>query len=277
MSMRALLRAELIKLALRKGTYVGYALVVFPVGLMAIGARHFEHQFRRQISEDFVVAGPVVTAPFIPYSILLPTFLVLVPMIVAMVGGTMIAGETSTGTLRALLARPVRRSAVLLAKFLTAAAYAITVTFFVGLLGWVIGWLVFGRGDLIMPQHGLAAIGEHEAVRRLALAYSFAAVGMIAVVSIALLVSTLTKAPWIALVIAVGIVIVSPMVAEIEYFESIRPYLLTTNLMVYMDLFEGPGPLDWATIGTKLGYLGAYIVVPLIAALVIFQRKDVLC
>ena len=37
------------------------------------------------------------------------------------------------------------------------------------------------------------------------------------------------------------------------------------------------GAIDWAKVGTSLSYLAAYIVLPAILAMIIFQRKDVLC
>ena len=123
--------------------------------------------------------------PAAALALVLPVFL---PVAVAVVAGDSIAGEASAGTLRYLLARPVGRTRLLVAKlvsvitFTLVAVVAVTVTSYatgVLILGpsraaavgtAPAGWLRFDRAGRRRRAHGRAAgrRGHHVAVRHAA-------------------------------------------------------------------------------------------------------------
>lgn len=268
----------MVKLFRRRGTYVGYVLVLIPVVLVSLAASHMARELQRGLGDDFVVAGNPISAAFVTRMVMVPNFVMLVPMIVAMIAGTMVAGEASTGTLRATLVRPVSRGAVLTAKFIVSWLYGVTVSLFVGGTAAAIGYIFFGGGELFALEWGpFAFVEEREAWLRLGAAYGIAAGAMLAIAAIALFVSTLTSAPWISLVVTMGAIIITPLLAAIPSLEIIHPYLLTTNLVLFADVFSDPDVVDWGKIATKGLYLGAYTAVFLAGAYVAFARKDMLC
>jgi ABC-2 type transport system permease protein len=237
-----------------------------------------EHQFKRGIGDNFVVAGHAVTAATIVRTAMVPNFALIIPMIVAMIAGTMIAGEASAGTLRGVLARPVSRSQVLTAKFLASAIYALSVTLFTGVTAALIGLIIFGHGDLMWIEWGpFVTMSEGEAWVRLAESYALAGGALLAVSAIAFLVSTLTNAPWIALAATMGVIIICPLVSAIPGWEGAAPYLLTSNLMIFRDVLQDPDTVNWGGIAIKGLHLAVYIIVPLAGAYLIFGKKDVLC
>ncbi len=147
-----------------------------------------------------------------------------------------------------------------------------------GLLSTAGGYAVFGRGDLIVMDFqgsSLGVLAEPQALVRLALGYGLGAVAMMAIASLALLLSVVCDNPLTAAGVTVAILLVFQALRLMPYFEWLQPYLVTEYISVYREAFAGA--IDWAKVGSSLSYLAAYIVLPAILAMIIFQRKDVLC
>ena len=90
--------------------------------------------------------------PLAALAIVLPLFL---PIAVAVVAGDSIAGEAQAGTLRYLLARPVGRTRLLVAKLVAVLAFVVVTVVVVAGVGYVIGpklaALNFSRASLLNP------------------------------------------------------------------------------------------------------------------------------
>ncbi len=124
MKLRQLLTIELHKLRAQRGTYASYAVLAALVGLIVWGTWRYgpPHALQSALGDQFVVGGKEVAGPLIPLLLLeFPVAVhVLIPLLIAVATGGLVAGEKQAGTLRTILVRPVRRAAVLGAK-LTAA------------------------------------------------------------------------------------------------------------------------------------------------------------
>src|SRR5215217_6694133 len=79
--------------------------------------------------------------PLAALAIVLPLFL---PIAVAVVAGDSIAGEAQAGTLRYLLARPVGRTRLLVAKLVAVMAFALLALLVVAATSYVLGVLLLG-------------------------------------------------------------------------------------------------------------------------------------
>jgi len=77
----------------------------------------------------------------------LPLFL---PLAVAAISADTIAGEANLGTLRYLLAVPVRRSRMLAVKYAAVAIFAFAATLLVALVGLLVGLALFGGGPVTL-------------------------------------------------------------------------------------------------------------------------------
>ena len=77
--------------------------------------------------------------------------LFLLPLMAAMVGGFMLAGEAEKGTMRTMLLRPVRRGSVLMAKWVTGMLYLAVVLAMVLAAGIISGWAFFGIKPMLIP------------------------------------------------------------------------------------------------------------------------------
>jgi ABC-2 type transport system permease protein len=96
---------------------------------------------------------------------------------------------------------------------------------------------------------------------------------LLAVTSIGVLLSTTTRNSAAAVVGTVGIVILLLIVSQIPGLESLKPYLLNEQFENWHGLLRTP--TDWAPIAHSAWVCALYAVPSLIAAYLVFLRRDV--
>jgi len=288
--MLAAWRVELTKFYRHRSTYAGFVLLLGMSSLVVWGAakdarnqeRRFKARVEASLGGEFIVAGKVTTAVLVPRLILfakLPVY-VFVASFVAMAAGGAIASEYSTGTLRTLLARPVRRTYVVLAKWLVNAGHAVSLTMFLGASGVALGYVFLGGGDLTwvdMQGGGFQIVPELEALRNLTWAYLLQGLSMIAVASIALCVSCAVGRSATAAGITVAFLLLSGMVGALpfESFEKVQPYLLTTHMAAFEHVLDKH--VDWVQIRNAALWVGGYAATALLGAIAIMNRREIKC
>jgi ABC-2 type transport system permease protein len=95
--------------------------------------------------------------PAAALALVLPIFL---PVAVAVVAGDAVAGESAVGTLRYLLVRPVRRTALLGAKLVSVIAFVVVTVAAVAGSSYVVGVSLFGAGDPVAVVNAIPRIGD---------------------------------------------------------------------------------------------------------------------
>jgi len=281
MRLYTLLRCELVKMFAQRGTFVGYGLLAAFCGLFVWGVWAAGPPMRdvgNQFGDDFVVGGTVLSGPMIPYLLLdvIPVAVnVFLPLLVSMIAGGLIAGEAQRGTLRTMLTRPVHRWVVVIAKALAGFAHAGTLVAFLGAFSLALGYIVFGRGDILVIGDRLTILAEPDALQRLALAYGVTVLTMCAVAAIALFCSSIFVNPLTAAGVTVGFLIVSAALTVIPYFDWLAPYLLTKHFSVYGEFFDKT--TDWQKVWTDLTYVAAYALAAVVGTTAVFVRRDITC
>jgi ABC-2 type transport system permease protein len=95
--------------------------------------------------------------PAAALALVMPVFL---PVAVAVVAGDSIAGEASTGTLRYLLARPVGRTRLLVAKLISVTVYVLVVVVVVVAAAVTVTVTAYATGVLLLGPSRAAAVGQ---------------------------------------------------------------------------------------------------------------------
>ena len=168
----------------------------------------------------------------------------LLPIIVAMEGGSQIAGETSDGTLQLLLARPLSVTRLFFTKIGIAFGFtALTVGVFL-IIALTLGLLTVGWGDLNLypgvlqmtdrPQH----LTQDEALRSFLLAWPAATLALSAPLALSFLVSTWVHSPVNAVGISVSLYLILYVISEVHFFLELRPYLFTSYMAFWRELFQ---------------------------------------
>ncbi|SFP35016.1 ABC-2 type transport system permease protein [Geodermatophilus dictyosporus] len=209
--------------------------------------------------------------PLAALAIVLPLFL---PIAVAVVSGDAVAGEAQAGTLRYLLARPVGRTRLLVAKLVAVLAFVLVTVVVVAAVGYLVGTLLF---DAQPAAAGTSVSGTSLTAEQLAgrtlLAIGYVAVSMLGVAAFGLFFSTLTDSPLAAALGALAVLVTSSLLFTLDAASPIAPYLPTRYWLAFVDLFRDP--VLWRDVVRGLALQGVYVGVLLTAAWANFTTKDI--
>jgi ABC-2 type transport system permease protein len=293
---------ELLKLVRRLRTWMSIAMIcALPlVVAVFIAVTHLEPPPGQGGAFLSAVLNEGQLYPAAALALVLPVFL---PVAVAVIAGDSIAGEASAGTLRYLLARPVGRTRLLIAKLVSISAFtalavvAVTVTSYAtGVLilgpsraaavgvapGGISGSIAPGAGGA--PTAGLQAgaaitslsgapLTFIELIERVLGAMAFITVSMLGVAAIALFLSTLTDSALGAALGALAALVASEVLVTLNAASAVQPYLPTRYWLAWIDFFRQP--IFWRDIQRGFAIQAVYVVVLLAAAWANFATKDV--
>jgi ABC-2 type transport system permease protein len=282
------IRVELVKLARRPRSWISIALLCGLPVLVAVfvAVTHLAPPPGQ---------GPVLLSavlsngslyPAAALAIVLPIFL---PVAVAVVAGDSIAGEAGSGMLRYLLARPVGRTRLLVAKLIALVAYTLTAVIAVAGTSYLTGRLLFGAQPVAVTSRGVtsSAIAANMAATSLSGtsltpgdvlirtvgAIAFITVSMLGVGAIALFLSTVTDSALGAALGALAALVTSQVLVALNAAASVSPYLPTRYWLAWIDFFREP--ILWRNIDRGFAVQGVYVVVLLAAAWANFATKDI--
>jgi ABC-2 type transport system permease protein len=236
--------------------------------------------------------------PAAALALVLPVFL---PVAVAVVAGDSIAGEASAGTLRYLLARPVGRTRLLVAKLIAVTTFTLMAVAAVTVTAYATGVLILGpsraaavgssglSGSIApgangLPTAGLAAGGAItslsgapltflDLVERVLGAVAFITVSMLGVAAIAIFLSTLTDSALGAALGALATLVASEILVTLNAASVVQPYLATRYWLAWIDFFRQP--IFWRDIQRGFAIQAVYVVVFLAAAWANFATRDI--
>lgn len=262
---------ELRKLAAQKRSWVGLAAaavieLVFLASIeisnvtpndgpyadpMGAGLRHSGLALTPVVLKEIAYFGPAIIA--------------------ALVAGDIVANEDGGGTLKTILVRSVRRGEILAAKTLALFTYvAVALVVFV-VTGIVAGTVAWGF-------HPLANISGQRISALHAIVLTFAAIAIylvptIAIASFGLLLSVVTRQSVAGVVGTIFYTLALQGLAALPAIKGARPYILVTQLHAWHGPFETP--TNWSLIGHAIWVSALYVAPPLIAAWIVFRRRDV--
>lgn len=210
--------------------------------------------------------------PLAALAIVLPLFM---PVAVAVVAGDSIAGEAQAGTLRYILARPVGRTRLLVAKLVSVVAFVLVAVVIVAVTGYVVGALLLGDGDPSGLATGVSgtALTSAQIAERTLLSVGYVTLSMLGVAALALLLSTATDSSLGAALGALAFLIASTLLLTLDAAASLQPYLPTRYWLAFVDLFRDP--ILWRDVVRGILLQGVYLAVFLGAAWANFTTKDI--
>jgi len=208
--------------------------------------------------------------PLAALAIVLPLFL---PIAVAVIAGDAVAGEAQAGTLRYLLARPVGRTRLLVAKLVAVLAFIVVTVVVVAAVGYFVGTTLFDAQPIGGTSVSGTSLTSEQITGRTVLAIGYVAVSMLGVAAFGLFFSTLTDSPLAATMGALTVLVTSSLLFTLDAASPIAPYLPTRYWLAFVDLFRDP--IQWRDLTRGLALQGVYVGVLLAAAWANFTTKDV--
>jgi ABC-2 type transport system permease protein len=258
---------ELRKLRAQKRTFIGLGCallvpLIFIVALLADDDGPEGIPFADYVRESGL-AIPLVGLYFAAFWFF--------PLITALVAGDIVATEDGNGTLKTILTRSVDRWQIFVAKIGAAFTYAFTALVLYVAIGLVIGGLIWGfdplvslSGNLISTERSLLLLGATT------LCYFLPTM---AVASLALLLSTVTRNSAAAVVTTLMLSLIMQLLGIVSALDFLKPYLLPTQFNAWQGLLRDP--IDWAPV-VRAAWVSALYAVPALAwAFTHFIRRDV--
>jgi ABC-2 type transport system permease protein len=274
---------ELVKLARRPRSWVTIALLcLLPIVVAVfVAVTHVAPPPGQGPALLSAVLSNGSLFPAAALAVVLPIFL---PVSVAVVAGDAVAGEASSGMLRYLLARPVGRTRLLVAKLIALVTFVLVAVLAVAGTSYIAGRLLFGDKPVAMSANGITTnviattlsgttLTPADILVRTAGAVTFIAVSMLGVGAIALFLSTLTDSALAAALGALAALITSGVLVALNSAAAISPYLPTRYWLSWVDFFREP--ILWRPIEQGYAIQGVYVVVFLAAAWANFATKDI--
>jgi ABC-2 type transport system permease protein len=277
--MNSILCNEILKTYLKWRTYIGFLAIAVLVPIVQFALKMegggMVRRMTRGLTEDFHLVGNLFNGYFVSYFIM-NSLWVHVPFLIALVAGDQLAGEATGGTFRLMLIRPASRTRILVAKYLTTLFYTWTLVSFLALVSLGLGVFLFGSGDLLVPGRTLTILPHAEVPWRMLLAFELATWSMWCVASLAFLFSSLVENAIGPIIGTMTVIIIFFVLSniQIEFFESLKPYLFTTYFTIWQKAFEDPIP--WQTVAHHGAILGGFSIGFYMVTWYIFVKKDVL-
>jgi ABC-2 type transport system permease protein len=270
------IRREFVKTLFQRRTYIGWGgLFVIPF-LMMLAFRFAGESPHGQAGANDV--GQMIftqirtNGMFLLVASLMAMATFFLPLLSSMAGSYTFAGEAEKGTLRTTLMQPIRRGALLMAKWFVANVYVAICLLLLGVAALIAGGSVFGL-DPVRLFSG-QEVGVWHAIGLAAASYLFVFVGMMCVVSLAVLFSTLTDSSLTAVAAALILVIIMEALGAFDVFDFLRPYMFPSRWDAWTNFLSSP--VDWDPIIKALITFAVWIVGTTGLAYWRFRSKDVL-
>jgi ABC-2 type transport system permease protein len=258
---------ELRKLLAQKRTYIGFGCallvpLIFIASLLADDGGPEGIPFGDYVRESGL-AIPLVGLYFGAFWFF--------PLITALVAGDIVANEDGNGTLKTILTRSVDRWQIFVAKVLAAFTYAFAaLVLYVG-VGLVLGGLFWGFDPLISLSGNTISV-ERSLVLLGATTLTYFLPTM-AVASLAILLSTVTRNSAAAVVATLMLSLIMQLLGIVSALDFLRPYLLPEQFNAWQGLLRDP--IDWTPV-IRAAWISAVFGVPALAwAFTHFIRRDV--
>jgi ABC-2 type transport system permease protein len=270
---------ELVKLFLKKRTYLGFGVILLIVPLVEVamkleGGRYLTIAMRG-LSRDFLFYGNLFNGWFVANQIM-NSLWIHIPLLISFVAGDQLAGEATAGTYRLILIRPVSRTRIFIVKYITTLMYTVVFVFFLAGLSIGLALILLGRGDLILIGQKIIILPEAEVAWRTIVAYLLATVMMITIASISFFFSSFVENAIGPIVATMGLLIVCTVITVIpvEMFEIPKKFLFTRYLDMWQKIFLDPIP--WNEIKIGMYYMSTWTGAAVLGAWSVFVKKDIL-
>ncbi len=209
----------------------------------------------------------------------------LLPLLVTVLAADIVTGESSAGTIKMLLTRPVPRWRVLGAKLGAMAIFATLLVAAAALLSWAIAGLAFGWRGFSAPVFTGFRLGEGGIdvgeVRMAPLwldtlaSYGLVWYATLVVGAIAVTFSVLFRSSVGAMGTLMAILVAGTLLGQLATDWGPAKWFFATNLPLPQFYSGVPPPVEGMTLGHSVAVLAGWAAGAIALAMAVFSRRDV--
>lgn len=208
------------------------------------------------------------------------------PLLVAVAASDIVSSELSTGTIKLLLTRPVRRWKILMSKLITLVLFVSLIVVCTALLAYLISGLAFGYGGWTAPVlTGFQVSGDQldtshvqivEQWRFLLMELGLAWFSCLTVACLSLMISVLVRSTAAGMGIMLAALIAGMILTNmVSSWESAK-YLFMINLDTISFLAGSIPPVPGLSLDFSLSVLAVWALASLLVSFGVFTRQDIL-
>jgi len=204
--------------------------------------------------------------------------IILIAIFTVIIGGDIVAGEFSGGTIKLLMIRPASRSKILLSKYIAMLNFSTFLLILLFIVALVINGLLYGVGQVDIPHLKLNDEGnvvETNMVLHVLGVYALNCVQLVMVVTLAFMISSVFRSSSLAIGLSMFVMFITPQltVILIQRFTWLKYFLFAnTDLTMYL---EGRPLLEEMTMGFSIAVLVVYFVIMNGLSWLLFTKRDV--
>jgi ABC-2 type transport system permease protein len=225
--------------------------------------------------------GVTFTREFMDNSISL-----FIPLLIMAIASDIVSGERTTGTIKMLLTRPVKRWKVLLSKLIAMLMFVSLIVLSTFAISYIVSGAFFGYVGFNVPVFtGFQLTGSDvdlSAVHAIPQwEYLLMQCGLIwfVAVTIALLafmVSVLVKSTAASIVVMMATLIAGSILTNMASSWTSAKYLFMVNLQLTNYLSGTPAPIEGMNLNFSLIVLGVWSLISVIVSFTVFTKRDIL-
>jgi ABC-2 type transport system permease protein len=187
-----------------------------------------------------------------------------------------IASEFDTGTIKLLLIRPVYRTEILLAKYLSSLLFAVLCLVLLFLFSWLVGGVLFGFGGATEAHLSYTGGAVHQTSWTLAVwkDYLLNGASLFMMVTVAGLIAAAFRNGGLAIGLSIFMMMGSSIIVSLLSGYSWVKYVLFANLDLTQYASGTPLRSDM-TLGFSLAVLAVYYVFIALAGWLFYTRRDI--
>lgn len=277
---RGLLYIELVKIFSKPRSYIGFIAITLIVSLIHMamymdGLSYFSF-ITAPLQSSFNLDGNLLSGNMVAF-LVIQTLILQIPLLVALVTGDLISGESSAGTIRLLASKPISRTGILLAKFMAGIVYTLMLLIWLGIISWALALFIFGPGGMIVVKsEELIILQNNDTAWRFLMAFSISFISLSVVATFSLCLSCFSSNSIGPIISTMAVIILFTILGtlDIPVFDGVKPFLFTTHMVVWRNSFDLP--VSYTQLGSSILILLFHIAVFLSVAIYRFNKKDIL-
>jgi len=275
--MRALLRAEVLKLLKQSKTYYALAAILVIELLIFITAYYqgstILDLLLDNLKQSFYFEGTLLNGNLIMY-IVLNSLWFNVPLILMIVTSGLVTDEYKDGTLQTVMLQAVKKWKFILAKYIMAVFFTVVVIALMMLSTFILAYSIFGKGDLVVYINTLNFFKSADAFHRICWAFASGTVAMVfysvASITLAIFIKDSAKT-WIAA--ALFLIITNLLLKADLGIPIFNNYFFPKLIDTWQQLFYFE--TNWLTIGVNNAVLILYCLGFAATGTYLFNKKDI--
>jgi ABC-2 type transport system permease protein len=276
--MIALLRTEWFKVFTSLRTYLTFLIAIVLMAIINFGL-YVEGEailafLLQPLKDYFLVEGNILNGYLIAY-FSLNTLWVHIPVLVIVVSAYIFSSEFEEGTIKLLLAQPIKRSRLILAKIVTMTGYNLLFIVVLAVFALVPAVLIFGTGDIMVLNGGLQFLLEDSFFWRYGLSVLFAMIAMTAFSSLSMYAALYFKDSLTAILVSFGILILHTLFQSFTFEVSSvwQNLLFTFHMSNWQLLFMTEVP--WDQLYISIVFLLLFTLVLSILSVLRFKKMNI--